>query len=189
MKTLVITSGGFDPLHAGHVNSFQKMAEIGDLCVIVNSDQWLYKKKQKCLMTRDHRSFIIESLSCVTFTWEQLICEETKDDVIWEIKGIVEIHKNQYDRFVFAKSGDRTSENSPEYEWCMANGVEWLEVESDYPDLHSSKILEDWQSTPVERKWGQYLTTIPYQIGNLKFKPKILLSFLKRYLQPSRCLQ
>lgn len=180
MKTLVITSGGFDPLHAGHISAFDKMEKVGNLVVIINSDSWLRRKKEKVLMSISSRELIIDSLKQVWSYWTQADVDE-HNDVCHILKDILEEcktgfwAKEKYTRFVFAKSGDRTHENSPEYEWCMANGVEWLEVESDYPELHSSKILEEWQDQKVERSWGHYLTTVPYQVGDLKFKPKVLV--------------
>lgn len=169
-KTLVITSGGFDPLHAGHISAFERMSRIGELCVILNSDAWLRKKKEKCFLDQFNRFRILKSnkfVANVTFQFD-----DDKNDVISTLAWLVDNKK--YDRFVFAKSGDRTHENSPEYEWCLANDVEWLEVESDYPDLHSSRILSDWQNQIINRSWGAYFTTVPYEIDGLKFKPKVL---------------
>lgn len=173
MKTLVITSGGFDPLHAGHISAFERMAKVGNLLVIYNNDQWIKRKNEKVFMTSEYRRATLLALKSVFDCMEQ--CSVTDNHVIKDLCDVLAMYKNEYDRFVFAKSGDRTHENSPEYAWCMANGVEWLEVQSDYPDLHSSKILSDWQNTKVERSWGHYLTTVPYQVDDIKFKPKVLV--------------
>ena len=65
MKVIVV-SGGFDPLHSGHISYFKDAKERGDkLVVAINSDDWLIRKKGKCFMPLDERKAIIENLSFV----------------------------------------------------------------------------------------------------------------------------
>ena len=66
-KTVILVTGGFDPLHSGHIAYFKAAKEIGDysLCVGVNSDAWLTRKKGKPFMTIDERVSIIKELKCV----------------------------------------------------------------------------------------------------------------------------
>jgi len=61
--SIVVVSGGFDPLHSGHLKLFKEAKQYGDrLCVIVNSDEWLTKKKGRPFMPFEERANIIEGL-------------------------------------------------------------------------------------------------------------------------------
>ncbi|KKL27629.1 hypothetical protein LCGC14_2383250, partial [marine sediment metagenome] len=66
-KPIVVTvSGGFDPLHIGHVRMFQEARKLGDrLVVILNNDNWLQKKKGRTFMSEQERKEILEALACV----------------------------------------------------------------------------------------------------------------------------
>ena len=66
MKNIVLVTGGFDPLHSGHIEYFKAAKELGDeLHVGVNSDEWLTNKKGRPFMPFKDRATIIENLSCV----------------------------------------------------------------------------------------------------------------------------
>jgi len=65
-KKVVAVSGGFDPLHIGHIRLFQEAKKLGDeLVVILNNDHWLRKKKGSEFMIEEERKEIIEALACV----------------------------------------------------------------------------------------------------------------------------
>lgn len=65
-KTIVAVSGGFDPIHIGHIKMFKEAKRLGDeLVVILNNDNWLKKKKKFIFMSQNERKEIIESLECV----------------------------------------------------------------------------------------------------------------------------
>ena len=65
MKTVLVT-GGFDPLHSGHIEYFKAARELGDYLVVgVNSDDWLTRKKGKAFMPFEERASIIKELKCV----------------------------------------------------------------------------------------------------------------------------
>ena len=63
-KPIVLLSGGFDPYHDGHAKMFMAAAEIGEICVILNSDEWLIKKKGKNFMSITERSDVLNSVFC-----------------------------------------------------------------------------------------------------------------------------
>ena len=66
MKTVVLVTGGFDPLHSGHIAYFKEAKKLGNKLVVgVNSDAWLTRKKGRPFMPWEERSIIIESLECV----------------------------------------------------------------------------------------------------------------------------
>ncbi len=45
MSKKVVVSGGFDPIHVGHLRMFKEAAKLGELVVVINSDPWLQRKK------------------------------------------------------------------------------------------------------------------------------------------------
>ena len=66
---VVMVSGGFDPVHVGHLALFQDAKKLGDkLIVVLNSDQWLLRKKGKVFMKQDDRARIIRAVSYTHLT-------------------------------------------------------------------------------------------------------------------------
>ena len=110
MTTVSLVTGGFDPLHSGHIAYFTAAKEFGhSLCVGVNSDDWLTRKKGKPFMSIDERLTIIKELKCVDLAIEF----RDKDDSACDA---IEMALEVYDNVVFCNGGDRGSVNTPEYE-------------------------------------------------------------------------
>ena len=110
MTTLALVTGGFDPLHSGHIAYFKAAKELGDaLCVAVNSNDWLIRKKGKYFMTAPERISIISELRMVDACIEFNDKDDTANDAI---KMALEV----YDNIIFANGGDRGNTNTPEYE-------------------------------------------------------------------------
>ena len=65
MEKIVIVTGGFDPVHRGHVEYFQEASKFGKVIVGLNSDEWLMKKKGKFFMDWEERRTIIEEFQSV----------------------------------------------------------------------------------------------------------------------------
>ena len=109
-KTVILVTGGFDPLHSGHIAYFKAAKEIGDysLCVGVNTDAWLTRKKGKPFMTIDERVSIIKELKCVDVVIEFRDHDDSACDAI-------DMALQVYDGVIFANGGDRHNENTPEY--------------------------------------------------------------------------
>ena len=61
----VMVSGGFDPVHAGHIRMIRDAANFGDVIVVANSDDWLYRKKGFVFMTFDQRAEILNAIKGV----------------------------------------------------------------------------------------------------------------------------
>ena len=61
-KKIIILSGGFDPIHKGHVRMFKSAKDFGEVFVGLNSDEWLVRKKGKLFMTVEERISIIKEL-------------------------------------------------------------------------------------------------------------------------------
>ena len=113
-RKTVMVSGGFDPVHVGHLRMFQEAATLGSLIVVLNSDDWLERKKGYSFMSFEDRKEIIEGFSCV---WKVVSVDDSDDTVIDAL------HK--YQPNVFANGGDRFAKNTPESTIC-----EKLEIES-----------------------------------------------------------
>ena len=111
----VVVSGGFDPVHIGHVRLILAAAEYGDVIVVANSDSWLYRKKGFVFMTWDQRKEILEALKgVVRVEW----VDDTDETVCEALRRI----KPTY----FANGGDRKSNNVPEVQVCEELGIEML---------------------------------------------------------------
>jgi cytidyltransferase-like protein len=151
---VVLVTGGFDPLHSGHLAYFKAAKELGDKLVVgINSDEWLTRKKGRSFMPFEERAEIIKGLSIV----DQIISFDDSDDTACgAIYKTLATHGNI--KLIFANGGDRTDANIPE----MAT----------YGDMHycdfvfgvggedkknsSSWILEEYKSPKTERTWGYY---------------------------------
>ena len=110
MTTVTLVTGGFDPLHSGHIAYFKAAREFGNtLCVGVNSDDWLTRKKGKPFMSISERMSIIKELKCVDIAIEFIDKDDSACDAI---SMALEV----YDNVLFCNGGDRGSVNTPEYE-------------------------------------------------------------------------
>ena len=105
-KKVVMVSGGFDPVHIGHVRLFKEAKKLGDkLVVVLNNDHWLQKKKGKEFMPAKERKEIIES-----FIWvdEVVISKHPKNPKDMSIcRELIKIKPH-----IFANGGDRDEKDS-----------------------------------------------------------------------------
>jgi len=118
-KKTVAVSGGFDPIHVGHVRMIQAAAKIGDVIVILNSDEWLVKKKGYAFMPWEERAEIIRSMYGVVNVVP--VCD-TDSTVCETLRYLREDVNLDY----FANGGDRVATNIPEMDLCKEIGIELL---------------------------------------------------------------
>ncbi len=117
---VVAVSGGFDPLHVGHVRMFAKAKALGDrLVVILNNDNWLELKKGFAFMPDKERKELIENIKSVDKVVLSFHKKGTKDMSICN-----ELKKVKPD--IFANGGDRTHDNIPEVPVCEALGTKMI---------------------------------------------------------------
>ena len=114
-RKLIAVSGGFDPIHKGHVRMIREAAKLGDVIVILNSDDWLMRKKDYKFMDFIERSYIAGSIKGVIVTSGVDDTDGTVCEALRRIKPDA-----------FANGGDRYDTNTPEMEVCKELGIELL---------------------------------------------------------------
>jgi cytidyltransferase-like protein len=147
-KKIIAVSGGFDPLHVGHLRMMQEAAQHGLLTVIINSDEWLLRKKGYVFMPWEERAELIESYDFVN----QVVKAQDEDRTV--VKSLDELRPD-----IFANGGDRGNINTPEARFCRENNIEMMfgigggKIQSsstmvtDATQKKRTKDLERWRNT------------------------------------------
>jgi cytidyltransferase-like protein len=163
---IVLVTGGFDPLHSGHIKYLNAARELGDKLIVgLNSDAWLERKKSRAFMTWEERATIVGALHMVDRVINFNDDDDSAKDAIRKTRAIFPNHQ-----IVFANGGDRTKENIPEMEVLK----EMLRLEfvfgvgGEDKTNSSSWILEEWKSPKTDRPWGYY--RVLYDIPGTKVK-------------------
>jgi D-beta-D-heptose 7-phosphate kinase/D-beta-D-heptose 1-phosphate adenosyltransferase len=149
-KVVVIT-GGFDPIHRGHIEYIKAAKELGNILIVgVNSDEWLVRKKGRSFMPFEDRVAIIGELQQVDYAIPFDDRDDTaKDAIAWARKVFPER------TIVFANGGDRTSDNIPEMDFVDDN-IEFIFGVGGNKTSSSSYLLQEWKAPKTERQWGYY---------------------------------
>ena len=119
IKTVAV-SGGFDPIHVGHVRMILDAGHHGEVVVILNSDEWLVKKKGYKFMPWEERAEILRSIKGVVSV------VNTIDDEDGTVCNTLRNLKNDIDLDYFANGGDRTATTTPEMKACKELGINLL---------------------------------------------------------------
>ena len=114
MKRIMV-SGGFDPVHIGHVKMIEEAAKWGKVIVVINSDDWLMRKKGYVFMPWKERAYIMGNIKGVIAVTN---VNDSDDTVCHALK------KHRPD--AFANGGDRKTENTPEMKVCEELGIELM---------------------------------------------------------------
>ena len=143
MNSIILISGGFDPLHSGHIAMIEDAGNYGKIVVLLNSDKWLVDKKGKFFLPFKERSIIMLALKNV------IDVIEFNDDDKTCIEGIRKaIEKYPNKKIKFANGGDRDLKRTPtnEKEFCEKNGIENIwEMGGNFKKNSSSWILKRWK--------------------------------------------
>ena len=175
MKYVLVT-GGFDPLHSGHLAYFKAAKKLGDKLVVgLNSDKWLTEKKGQPFMPFAERLAIISELECV----DNVLSFDDSDGTA--CGAIFKLMATTTGEYVFANGGDRTDFTTPE-----------SKIYGDHPNIEfafgvggedkknsSSWILEEWKSPKTIRNWGWYRVLddkVGYKVKELVIEPGKSLS-------------
>ena len=156
-EKVILVTGGFDPLHSGHIEYFKAAKALGDVLVVgINSDSWLKRKKGRSFYTWDERFQLIKNLEMVDYVIE---FNDDENNSINAIKQATQTFPSA--KIVFANGGDRTAENIPEMgllddERYKENLEFVFSVGGDNKMNSSSWILEEWKAPKTTRAWGYY---------------------------------
>jgi D-beta-D-heptose 7-phosphate kinase/D-beta-D-heptose 1-phosphate adenosyltransferase len=115
----IAVSGGFDPIHVGHIRMIRAAADAGDVIILLNSDNWLIRKKGYTFMGWDERSEILMSIKGVAKVIHAIADDGTVCDALREAHADIGLH-------YFANGGDRIKNNTPEMSVCEELGIELL---------------------------------------------------------------
>ena len=141
MPKIILISGGFDPIHSGHIKLINDASKYGDVIVLLNSDEWLRNKKGKEFLSFDERKIIMKNIKGVIDVIEFDDSDKTCIDGIKKAKSL---YKNNIIKF--ANGGDRNNETTPEKEFCDKNDIETLfGIGGNDKSNSSSWILKKWK--------------------------------------------
>ena len=171
---IVLVTGGFDPIHSGHIAYFKAARTLGDMLIVgLNSDEWLERKKGRAFMPWNERLCIINNLAMV----DEVYTFDDSDGSAVQFIHQVRAHYPDAE-LIFANGGDRTQDNIPE---MSVEGVEFaFGVGGEDKKNSSSWILEDWKAPKTGRHWGYY--RVLHEVGSktklkeLTVNPKTCLS-------------
>ena len=149
---IVLVTGGFDPIHRGHLSYFKLAKELGDILVVgLNSDEWLTRKKGRSFMPMDERMTIVKNLKMVDYVI-------TFNDDDGSAKNAIKLALQTWpnDNIVFANGGDRGKDNIPEMS-VEDNRLTFEFGVGGTDKMNSSSwILQEWKSPKTQRAWGYY---------------------------------
>ena len=136
-KITVAISGGFDPIHIGHIRMIRAAKQLGDtLVVILNGDEWLQRKKGKCFMRASQRAEILNALRDVDYVH---VFNSKTDNVIGALRNIKPD--------IFANGGDRKVEKDiPEADICKKMGIRMMFSVGGGKVSSSSELLKKWNN-------------------------------------------
>jgi len=155
---VVLVTGGFDPIHSGHIDYLNNARSLGDKLIVgLNSDYWLKNKKGRHFMPWDERRTILESLKMVDHVLEFNDNDGTACNAIEQVLDI-------FGSVIFANGGDRTFTNIPEMDKFDTDTRVRFQfgVGGDNKKNSSRWILEEWRSPKTERQWGYYCILYEY---------------------------
>jgi D-beta-D-heptose 7-phosphate kinase/D-beta-D-heptose 1-phosphate adenosyltransferase len=165
---IVLVTGGFDPLHTGHISYLKSAKELGDKLVVgVNSDAWLTRKKGAPFMPFYERLNIVKNITGVDYVIE---FNDDDDSANSAIKLVKQTFPNS--KIIFANGGDRTKENIPEINLDNKD-IEFIFGVGGWNKLNSSsKILQEFKESKTIRPWGNY--RVLYDVPGMKVKELVI---------------
>ena len=143
MNDIILVSGGFDPIHSGHIYLIANVSKYGDVVVLLNSDAWLIQKKGKEFLPYKEREMIMNALKSVI---DVIAFDDSDKTCIDGIRKAIEKYPNR--KIKFANGGDRNDNTSPlpEKVYCEQNKVKVLwGIGGDNKANSSSWILKKWR--------------------------------------------
>jgi cytidyltransferase-like protein len=161
---IVLVTGGFDPIHSGHIAYLKAAKTLGDQLIVgINSDEWLERKKGQAFMPWNERLCIINNLAMVDEVY-------TFNDDDGSARHFIQQIRAHYPdaELIFANGGDRTKENIPEMDVQDPNLTFAFGVGGENKANSSSWILQEWKAPKTERVWGYY--RVLHEVSGTKVK-------------------
>ena len=109
MENIVVFTGGFDPVHSGHISCIKEARKLGRVIIGLNSDEWLTRKKGKPFMSFEERKTVLEQFKNVLCVIEFDDSNNTASDAIRQAMKMFPNNK-----IIFVNGGDRTENNITE---------------------------------------------------------------------------
>ena len=141
MPDIILVSGGFDPVHSGHIKLINDANKYGEVVVLLNSDAWLRNKKGKEFLSFDERKIIMQNIKGVL---DVLDFDDSDKSCIDGLRKAKKKYSNKIIKF--ANGGDRNDETTPETTFCNQNNIETLwGIGGNNKSNSSSWILKKWK--------------------------------------------
>lgn len=125
MNDVILVSGGFDPVHVGHIRMFRSAARLGSLVIGLNSDEWLVRKKGFVFMPFEERKEVLEAIKGVWRVEGFDDSDETCIDFLRRWKKHMDEAAGWSD-VRFCNGGDRKIGTTPEVAYCENNGIDLI---------------------------------------------------------------
>tara|TARA_R100001480_G_scaffold148672_2_gene148294 strand:- start:467 stop:910 length:444 start_codon:yes stop_codon:yes gene_type:complete len=145
MNRVILVTGGFDPIHGGHIKYIRAAKEIdppSPICIGLNSDEWLVRKKGRYFMEFDERKEVVSGIKDVDLVIPFIDDDGSANDAIDMCLSI-------YDIVIFANGGDRGDGNTPEYDRYKDDQRVHFRWKVGGDDKHNS-------SSKILKRWGNY---------------------------------
>jgi cytidyltransferase-like protein len=180
LETIVLVSGGFDPLHSGHIRLLESARYIADgqggkLIAGLNSDEWLARKKGRAFIPFMERMRVLGRIEYVNDVWQF-------DDSDGSARGLIRLarHRHPKSYLVFCNGGDRTAENIPEMDIVDPKLTFRFGVGGSDKSVASSDFLAKWREPVwVDRPWGRWAVVDEgkgYKVKRLEILPNKSIS-------------
>lgn len=169
VNDIVVFTGGFDPVHSGHIACINDARQYGRIVLGLNSDEWLIRKKGKPFMNFSERKSVLEQFKNILAV---IGFDDSDDSSCDAISKVLDLFPNS--KIIFVNGGDRKSTNTPEFNRFKDNPrVEFkFGVGGENKQNSSRWILSEWKHPTEQRKWGKSMTY--HESDNSKIKRIIL---------------
>lgn len=168
---VVILSGGFDPVHEGHIAMFKQAKQQYDIVVVgLNSDAWLTRKKGKPFMSFETRWQILSSIRYV-----DQVCsfDDSDGTAISLLEDCLKLYPDA--NLTFGNGGDRHNSNYPEHDFCVRNAINLNDSLGGSNKANSSSwILDNWKTESAMRDWGMWKVLFSYMPNETKIKELVV---------------
>ncbi len=151
----IMVSGGFDPIHIGHIRMIREAAQYGQVIVVANSDAWLMRKKGYVFMPFEERAEILRSIKGVT-----------RVEAVDDSDGTVCEALNRLKPTYFANGGDRTKKNTPEMKVCNKLKISMIwEMGGNDKVQSSSTLVEQYKDNKTKTQTKKDKALNPYDLN------------------------